>query len=671
ENKAVENKEVENKEAEDKNAESKDVENKKVASKEVESKNAKNQNAKLADENVKANENIAKTVADGHLELINKVNKQVSAVLLDSLHDSLKGERDSLRKIVTKLSAEEKKSSKNLAKIFDEKYNIYNDAVASFDNVINKKGNENKKEAGQRQKNAQNFSANPQLKTANNILIDNLRKTYIENISQYMTNIIVGEIESQNLQDSVLITKSSIKDAVNQIIINSNAEFEKIVKKLSKAEEKKISNLQQSIDESKEMLNNKDLSKEEKEELKSQLQEKQSAILYEKFDSKYLDSKYSKQLKKPSANFVMDMALEKELSKIYDLKSKDRLNEYAIDENETKDMSNKIIKLLGKNNEIQLDLKVKDNSKQKEEKLQAQPASIVEEKQEIVEPKQEQQPQEVQEVKEEEPLEVTDPAEAKRRREMFVEERSDVLMGMIGFTKRGLAYAEDTNNKEAAKFFDSHLEFARIERTFWECQVLGARTKIKMAMDFDTDISYSDIQFYNEDFNLPFHEFYKYNSANVIKKMKEIGTIEDEKPYLEMLKIFDNLMYDIPYVQKIKNQSLRDTIMILSCLVPEYDAYILCSKLSKKWKNAIKSQLEQKPSKDLPYILPRDVVNEADLKLIDEALDRNEEYYQWKFHSRAGYIKKNLEYLQQYKDELLKYEKEILKEREKCFSFCK
>ena len=60
--------------------------------------------------------------------------------------------------------------------------------------------------------------------------------------------------------------------------------------------------------------------------------------------------------------------------------------------------------------------------------------------------------------------------------------------------------------------------------------------------------------------------------------------------------------------------------------MPEYDCYIFCSNLSKHWKNAINGQLEQKPCEDLPTVLPRDIVNENDLKDAYKMLDNNEKY---------------------------------------------
>lgn len=398
-------------------------------------------------------------------ELTAKINEYVTAILLDSMHDSLVSERDDVRKAIIKLASTTKTSAPYISDKFNEKYNLYSDALASFDNVVTKGRSENKTASAKRQKEASNFTENPNLLAANDILIDNLRTTFVQKFAEYLTDRIVTQITEQNAENTIVLTKASVKDLVNQIVTAAGPQFEQLEEKIKDNSDKRVKNLQQECEDIKTKLKDKNLSKEEREKLKQQLAEKQNQVEYEKFNNKFVIAKQTKLLKKGTADFVMNQAFGSEIAKIMRLNGAKTLNEYNINPEATEKMVNQIISVLDKSKNVALNLKVSETKQVEQEQVEQKPEVV-----------------EVEVVEEPKEQVVSNPVKTPLvtyiARDEFAETRSDVLELLATLSDMYEEKNRKNGNEDMAEYFRVKGNELREEHAHWFGQVLGVKIRI-------------------------------------------------------------------------------------------------------------------------------------------------------------------------------------------------
>lgn len=567
-------------------------------------------------------------------ELSNKVGKYVNVILLDAMRDGLESERNDTRKILQKLTASEKKSASFMADKYNEKYNIYSDALASFDHVVTKGHGESKRAVTQRQKAAENFTVKPDLMSANDMLVDNLRTTYVDQLQEYITNRIVAQIEEQNLQNEVVINKTNVKDLVNQIVASSHDLFADIRGKIENAQAENLKIRQSEIDELKAKSTDKTLTVEDRKLAKEQLANKKLELDYAKFNYKTLNAKYDKLLNKKSFDLVVNQIMASETSKIINYNAKNKLDEYSITKEDAVVMAKKSIKALeyGKNSKLNFKVKPKVVEVIKEVAKEKQP--------EVKQP------------------EVKQPQKPAVTKDQFVDSRIAILENMAEFTDKHYKFMAD-KDESISKIYKQEKQYILDEMLHWDGFVKGAKIKMDRLTAKGQPIPQDLIDRYNLSF-----EPYEFSNADKVLIIKDILTksgVTDTSVYENNIKTMFNI---VKYSDAIKNQEVKNAVENLSKSVEEVCANEFMIEKTNSWAEMVKEQQNNVEDAYLGQPMPN---GKVDTDLLTETLkeiDVNQQYFNQEKLEIVEKLRQSVAVMQDNKEKLDKLEEVILNSKQ-------
>lgn len=285
-----------------------------------------------------------------------KISKYVNDALLGAMHNNLKTTRDESRKIVATLKQKDTKYKNALASKFEDKYAIYNDAVASFENIYKTLFKESKKEVANRQKRAEVFDGSKaNIINANDMFVEQLRKTYVDNLGNYLTNYIFENAKNQQID---AVTKSSIGNMLKQIVLSAEQDFASQNKQYELGRQEQIAKMENELANLRQKLEQKGLYAEQKAALKQQISNLKNDIAYEKQNLKADAAELASLLKKGSTEYLLKGVLLSEMREVQDTKN------YVANQDYTKSLADQTIATLDKNRLQQFVLKAQPQSTQ-------------------------------------------------------------------------------------------------------------------------------------------------------------------------------------------------------------------------------------------------------------------------------------------------------------------
>lgn len=565
-----------------------------------------------------------------------KVEKYVTKVLLDSMKNNLTTERDDIRNIIDNLNKKPSLVKSHIASQYNEKYNIYNDALASFENVYKNGYNESKRAVAKRQRNSVNFADRPDIMMANDMLVDNLRTTFVEEMTKYISGRIISQIEKQNLQDTVVIDDKSTKSLIKQIMTSANNDFVAQQNTIKENAGNIINHLQDECKQLEETSKDQSLSAQERKLAKDKLKEQKYNLEYQKTNLNNILKKQEKLLNRNSFDYIMNRAFSSEIINIMSKNASNKLEEYNINEEKTTQMAKNVVEVLEKSKDATLIFKQKSVVKSKAtEKVEVEEKV---EQQKVIQPQV--QPEKTIETKQ------------KITREQFIDDRIEALEGLVYFSKSFENICKQKGNPKE-QFFKYEKEELLNEYNHWFAQVESIKIRIDELLKKGEKVPAEYYDFYNENY-IPEHNKYKDSIEQCVSNyMDRCENIEDNGKTLSTFMAIS----DDKFVDCIKNEEVRNAVSNLKNSLSNLNQNIFMQEYSEQWNKILESQ----KNSDL---VAEGIIDIRYITLTQEKLNENIKYYNQEAEEEMLNIEQNLVELEKHRELLNKLEETAKKLKE-------
>lgn len=288
--------------------------------------------------------NPIKYVSDEQKEVIkNNISKTVNKILLKSLKESLDSANTIAKKVHLKYKESNTKRSKYFEKQFEARRTLLAELATSFENIYGDGLKERKRNLAKTQKSIELHQSNPDLESCADIIVENLRTTYVQGLGEYFTNRIFEAMENQN-ELNAPITRTAINDMLKQMVNSASEEF---TTRLNSTREKQLNaeNLTKACKDLKNQMDN-ETDSAKKQEIKKELQAKYYNLELLKLNVSLKEAEDKKLLKKDSVRFLIDQVVAKEVGTVLNLNRKNQVSEYELNEEITKNLCDKMISTL-------------------------------------------------------------------------------------------------------------------------------------------------------------------------------------------------------------------------------------------------------------------------------------------------------------------------------------
>lgn len=280
-------------------------------------------------------------------ELKANVSKTVNKVLLKAFKDSIFDANENAKNVGYKYKANDTKRSNYFEKQFEIRRDLLGELQTSFNTIYGDNLRPKKSAVAKHQKTIDLHSKKADFETSADMIVENLRLYYVEGLGNYFTQQIVDEMVKQN-ELSAGVTKTSVKDLLKQMMQATNEQFNKQLKDSQTRKEAKISERAENCKKlDAEIKATTDATK--KAELKSQLKKEYYNLEFLKLNNDLKNKQKEKMLAKNNVQFLMDLALNREVEAVLAKQRQGKVGEYVINQQIAEEMKVQITNVFDKN----------------------------------------------------------------------------------------------------------------------------------------------------------------------------------------------------------------------------------------------------------------------------------------------------------------------------------